>query len=376
MREGDIGDHFYILVEGQIEIVKALETPDERIVAIRQVGDFIGEMSLLNKDGLRTASVRAVSNSLLLEMVRADFDHLLECYPQLAYEMVRVLSFRLRATQNKTINDLREKNRQLRQAYDELKVAQEQLVEKERLERELQVAHDIQMSIVPAELPQAAGYDFGALMEPARMVGGDFFDFFPLRKGKFGVLIGDVTDKGVPAALFMAQTHAYLQAEAGCDISPRDTLLRVNQHLLRKDGNSYLVTVLYGILDQDTGVFEYARAGHELPLLYTPNVGITQTPLDVGLALGIQDNPPLDEKNLLIPSGGSLLIYTDGFTDGLSADDHELALSRLMETFNQIDGQEAGAQEICDQLFQLVSSSQGEEGQFDDVTLVVLKRMD
>ena len=123
------------------------------------------------------------------------------------------------------------------------------------------------MSVLPEALPTVENYEFGALIAPARAVGGDFYNILPIGRSRLAVVIGDVTDKGVPAAIFMAQTHALLQAEAGHGRSPRDTLLRVNKQLLRMNARGMFVTVLYGMLDIRTGEFCYARAGHELPLL-------------------------------------------------------------------------------------------------------------
>ena len=117
-----------------------------------------------------------------------------------------MLSSRLDQTQNRTILDLEEKNLQLTQAYDSLKAAQQQVIEKEKMELELNVARGIQQSMVPRTRPNLPGFDFGARMIPARAVGGDFFDFIPLDENALGIVIGDVSDKGVPAALFMALT--------------------------------------------------------------------------------------------------------------------------------------------------------------------------
>ncbi len=195
-REGEPGSSFDIIVDGQVEIIKALGTAEERLLAVRGPGDFFGEMSLLDPDGRRTASVRARTDLRLLTMARPDFDTLLQHRPALAYEMVRVLSLRLRESDNATIADLRAKNRELAQAYADLKAAQAQIVEKEKLEQELRTAHWIQQSILPREFPRLDGFDFGARMEPARAVGGDLFDFIPLGRDRVGVVIGDVSDKG------------------------------------------------------------------------------------------------------------------------------------------------------------------------------------
>ena len=270
-REGEPGASFDILVDGQVEIIKALGTLDERLLAVRGPGDFFGEMSLLDPDGLRTASVRARTPSCLLEMSRTDFDAVLQHRPALAYEIMRVLSLRLRESDNATIADLHEKNRELAQAYADLQAAQAQIIEKEKLEQELRMAHRIQQSILPSELPRLPRYDFGALIMPAKRVGGDLYDFIPLGKGRLGIAVGDVSDKGVPAAIFMALTRSLLRAEATRVVSPRRALERVNQLLLDMNDEGMFVTLLYGILDAQQGTFAYSRAGHELPLLFDPD---------------------------------------------------------------------------------------------------------
>src|SRR4030067_1032173 len=135
-------------------------------------------MSLIMPDGQRTASVRARGSAVLLSMSRKQFVDLLHRYPLLANSMVRVLSERLDATNTATFHDLTEKNRQLQQAYDDLKAAQALLIEKERLERALQLAAEIQLSILPDALPLVSGFDFGARILPARQVGGGFYYVF------------------------------------------------------------------------------------------------------------------------------------------------------------------------------------------------------
>lgn len=375
MREGERGDLFYVVIEGQIEIIKSFGTQEERLLGIRGSGEYIGEMSLFLRDGLRTASGRAVCHSQLLEMARTDFDEMLERRPHLAYELVRVLSLRLRTSQNETIRDLKKKNVQLRQAYDQLKAAQEELIEKQKLEHELKVARNIQMSILPNELPKIAGFDIGALMEPARLVGGDFFDVLQLDRDKLGIVIGDVTDKGVPAALYMAETHALIVAEASHGSPPKETLQRVNRHLLRTNDKGLFVTVLYGILDYHTGLFEYSRAGHELPLLLSPDYELIDITMDVGIPLGIQAEPTLDNQKLVIPPQSTLLLYTDGITDSLDMKEHFSALDILKKVLCQIASQGDNAQDLCDCLFQTLISNQDQIYQIDDVTLVALKRL-
>lgn len=369
-REGDVGDHFYIVISGQIEIVKALGTPDERLIAVRGPGEFVGELSLVNRDGLRMASVRSRGTAQLWEMPHADFDALLHRQPMLTYEIVTVLSQRLTAAHDSTIRDLHEKNSQLKQAYDELKAAQVQIIEKERLERELQVAYEIQMSILPQTLPQLAGYDFGAQIVPARAVGGDFFDVIPLSSDIVGIVIGDVADKGVPSAIFMAQTHALLYAEASRGIGPSEVLRNVNLHLTKMNESNLFVTVLYGQLERKTCEFTYARAGHELPIITVADGKTNLPPWSQGQFLGLLDDPIFDEQRVNIPPGCTLLLYTDGMTDGRNPEGDSFGLERLKAELGTLAGMPA--QDVCDQLFERLKTYQADAPQDDDVTLVAV----
>ena len=207
-------------------------------------------------------------------------------------------------------------------------------------------------------------------MAPARAVGGDFYNVLPISRNRVAVVIGDVTDKGVPAAIFMAQTHALLQSEASHGRSPRDTLLRVNQQLLRMNARGMFATVLYGVLDTRTGEFCYSRAGHELPLICSGGE-VSLTPRGPGQLLGILSKPELDQQTLLIPPGATLLLYTDGVTDTTGPDGSPFGLQRLRQTV--MDASCRSAQECCDEIFNVLQAYQGQEAQFDDITLVAVK---
>ena len=370
-QEGEIGDRFYIIIQGQIEVIKALGTPEERSIGFRGPGEFVGELSLINRSGLRTASVRSSGPAHLWEMSHKEFDDLLHRQPMMAFELINVLSERLTSAHDSTIKDLQEKNLELTEAYEELKAAQAQIIEKERLERELQVAFEIQTGILPQTLPDLEGYDFGALMVPARAVGGDFYDIVPLSTNKVGIIIGDVADKGVPSAIFMAQTHALLYAMAKRDTTPAQVLLHVNELLLKIGESSLFVTVLYGVLDRTTNLFSYARAGHELPIIITAKGKAEIAPYDQGQLMGILDDLILDEQTLSVPSGGMILLYTDGVIDARHTNGESFGMERLIDVIKQIH--RGSAQEQCDQLWQTLCEFQSKDAQEDDVTIVAVK---
>jgi serine phosphatase RsbU (regulator of sigma subunit) len=371
LREGEAGDRFYVIIEGTVEIIKALGTPEESLLGVRNPGDYLGEMSLLNWEGRRTASAQTCNDVSLIEVTREQFNDLLEKQPGLVFQMVREMSNRLANSQAQAIQVLQQKNKLLQDAYDDLKAAQAQLIEKERLERELQVAREIQLSILPRKMPTIQRYELGALIVPARAVGGDFFDIFSLDQNHLGVVIGDVTDKGVPAAIYMAQTRALLRAKAAPDLSPVDTLRRVNRVLLDTNDSGLFVTVLYGSLNLETGELDYARAGHEIPILMRSSGETYALPFDGGVPLGIIERPLLDEKRVDIRPGELLLLYTDGVTDGLNLASDAIGTEEL-ETLMRL-GNGLGSQAFCAHLSEAVNNRQGAKPQFDDVTLVAIR---
>ena len=369
-REGDPGEHLYVVVSGELEILMAPDTDDELILNILYEGEYLGEMSLILPGGHRTASARARGDVVLLSMSRKQFRDLLQRHPELSNTMVGVLSQRLDNTNISTFRDLTEKNRQLQQAFDELKEAQVQLIEKERLERELEVAADIQMSILPDVLPVHEKFDFGGRILPARQVGGDFYDVFVLDENKIGVLIGDVADKGVPSAIFMARAHALIIAEADSATTPGEVLRMANKHITRLEKSTQFVTALYGVLDTKTGEFSYARAGHEPPLLLHGHGDVHRLPHKPGMALGLWEDITLDEYSLFLPQGSLLVMFTDGMTDCRDPKGEPFGLQRIKETMAGLHGM--SAQLGCDQLFDTLMIYQSGSKQDDDVTLVAV----
>ena len=368
--EGQTGEHFYVVIYGQLEIIKSKGTAEERLVASRGPGDFVGELGLVNPDGLRTATVQSRGPASIWVMNRMEFHDLLGRHPAAAAEIVRVLSARLTNAHDRTIEDLHAKNEQLQAAYDELKAAQSELVEKEKLERELQVAYEIQMSILPQVLPGLDGINVGAKISPARAVGGDFFDAFLLDDDRLGIVIGDVADKGVPSAIFMAQTHALIYAEAQKDSHPGIVLTAVNKHLMRMNATGLFVTVIYGILDRAERCFTYARAGHELPFIATAGQ-VEMTEFEQGQPLGLLDDPVFDIQTLDMPPGQLLFLYTDGLSDCRSPDGEFFGLDRVETRLQACENE--SAQAVCDQVWEDLQYHQRGMAQDDDVTLVAVR---
>jgi sigma-B regulation protein RsbU (phosphoserine phosphatase) len=374
MREGTPTDRCYILLEGVVEIIKSAGTSEERVIAERGPGTLLGEMSLFSQQGLHTATVRAAVPLEVLEMTSADLDALLHRQPQLAYDLVGMIARRLEQSENQTILDLREKNRLLTQAYQELKAAQVRLVEQERLERELEIARQIQSSTLPRRLPRLAGYDFGAFISPARAVGGDFYDFIPLGHKRIGVAIGDVSDKGVPAALYMSLVYSLVRAEARRHRTPGTVLLAVNNLLIDMEVTHMYVTLVYGVLDYDRQEFSYARAGHPYPILLDASGRQEILAERVGQPLGMLPVPRLDEQSMPLPAGGVILLFTDGITEAADPLGSSFGDKRLVDALQRYAG--LPAQDICNSLYRLVDEHCGLTPQQDDITLVCLRHRD
>lgn len=369
--EGEVGDRFYIVVEGQVEVVKAIGSTEERLLGAKGPGGYLGEMSLFEPDGRRTASVRSEGGAHLLEMTRNGFESLLSDHPSIAYEIARALSALLRNADNSAIRDLKAKNRQLSEAYAELQAAQAQIIEKEKLEHELQVAREIQLSILPTELPTMEGYDFGASIVPAKAVGGDFYDFIQLDGDRMGIAIGDVSDKGVPAAIFMAMTRSLMRSEAKIATNPKQALEGVNRHLVEMNNAGMFVTVLYGVLDRRDRSFTYARAGHCLPIAFEDDGEIAMPACTRGQPIGVFDFPEIDEQRMLLPPASTLLLYTDGLTDAENASGQFFGLENLNKALKSATV--ATAQETCTYLLDTVEAFEAGTPPTDDLTLVVVK---
>ncbi|HET9221311.1 MAG TPA: SpoIIE family protein phosphatase [Roseiflexaceae bacterium] len=370
-REGDCGDRIYIVLSGQIAIVSALGTANEHVLGLRGVGEVVGEMSLFDPNGRRAASGRVQADAQLLELTHDDFDALLRRQPRLAYDLLRVLSTRLRDSEHALIRDLQAQNRQLAQAYADLQAAQAQIIEKETLERELQLAREIQESMLPHAMPRLEGFDIGARIVPARAVGGDLFDVFPLGSDSLGLMIGDVSGKGVPAAMFMALTRSLLRAEALRATTPETALRSVNRHLLEMNAAGMFVTVVYGILQQKTRAFCYARAGHELPRVWDASGASLSYAWGFGHPLGLLEEPSLDCRTIGMPPGGTLLLITDGVTE---ATDHCGAFFGPERLEMAVRASPArSAQRLCDDLVVTLADYHGEAPQHDDITLVAVR---
>jgi serine phosphatase RsbU (regulator of sigma subunit) len=260
---------------------------------------------------------------------------------------------------------------QLYEKIDQLEAAQAGLAQKERLERELELAREVQQSMLPRVFPVVPGYTFAARNCPARQVGGDFYDVIRLGQDGFGLVIADVSDKGMPAALYMALTRSLILAEAQRERSPRAVLANVNRLLLELGRTDMFVTVFYGVVDARTQRLSFCRAGHDYPVLLRH--GTVRTLKGGGAFLGFldQDELGLTEEQIDLLPGDRLVLYTDGLTDASAPDGELLGLGRLCELLQGCTEPEPS--DLCDAVFNSVSDYQEDAEQFDDMTMLVVQ---
>jgi serine phosphatase RsbU (regulator of sigma subunit)/anti-sigma regulatory factor (Ser/Thr protein kinase) len=242
---------------------------------------------------------------------------------------------------------------------------------RERIEQELQVATLIQQQFLPRSLPDLPDWQVAAYYGPARAVGGDFYDFIELPDGRIGVVVGDVTDKGVPAALIMARTHSVLRAEAPRLVEPGAVLARANDLLCEEMPSNMFVTCLYGVLEPSTGRFVFANAGHNLP--YLRSDGSVDELRATGMPLGLLPGMVYEEADVAVGAGQGLLLYSDGFVEAHAPDGEMYGFPRFRDAFGAFDG-DIGS-ELVDRLLDELHAFTGRGWeQEDDLTLVALRR--
>jgi serine phosphatase RsbU (regulator of sigma subunit) len=371
VREGDAGERFRIILEGEVEVVKALATPGARTLRILGPGQFFGEVGLLLADGRRSASVRARSSVRLLEMGRADFEALLAQHPTLGLAILRAIVARMRQNDDALIQELQQNNDQMRQAYADLQAAQEQLLEKQRLEVELQTAYRIQQRFLPTTLPDVPGWQVEAYWQPAQVVGGDFYDFLSLPGGRLGIVVGDVAGKGVPAALVMATTHTMLRTAAELFASPAAILQRVNNLLVAQVDPLMFVTCCYCVLDPATRQLTFANAGHLPPYRQTAHEVMELRAR--GLPLGLMPGVEYQETEALLHPGDSLIFYSDGLIEAHSPQGEMFGFPRFCDALLRYGNTPNLIANLRGQLRAFTGDDGSPE---DDVTLIALRQLD
>ena len=253
------------------------------------------------------------------------------------------------------------------------RLVEQEKIERELLEQELQVARRIQQASLPKEVPTLEGWQIAPYYQPAREVGGDFYDFLELKDGRLGVVIGDATGHGVPAALLMSTTCGMLRAVALSLDSPGDVLERVNEALFARIPPGTFVTCFYGVLDPQSGRFAYANAGHDLPYVHRGSGGGTAEELRArGMPLGLMPGMSYEEKEVTLEAGESVLFYSDGLVEAHDPEGEMFGFPRLRTLVAEHGKERALVDLLMEELYSFAGDGWEQE---DDITLVTLEKL-
>jgi serine phosphatase RsbU (regulator of sigma subunit)/predicted ester cyclase len=249
---------------------------------------------------------------------------------------------------------------------------EQEIRERERVEQELRVARSIQQASLPKEVPTLEGWQISPLYQPAREVGGDFYDFFELEGGKVGLAVGDATGKGMPAALAVTASSSMLRAVAqDSSYSPGEVMGRVNETLLARIPPNMFVTCFYAILDPESGHLSYANAGHDLPYLRRRG-GEAEELRARGMPLGLMPGMSYEEKETILEAGQTALFYSDGLVEAHDPEGGMFGFPRLWELVAEHGEEKSLGRFLLEQLYSFVGESWEQE---DDITLLTLRRL-
>ena len=356
--------------EGEFEFVFA-HNGDEALTKLKEDPDLDVVMSDINMpvmDGLTLLSRLTDINRVLKAVIVSaygDLPNIRTAMNRGAYDfLVKPIDFQdFEVTLNKTIREL--------QTIKEGFKARERLT---AIQNELSVASRIQQSILPREFPPFPSrndFEIYAEMMPAREVGGDFYDFFLIDRERLGIVIGDVSGKGVPAAILMAVSRTLLKATALQGISAGECLHYVNVVLTKQSDPAMFVTIFYGILHTNTGELEYSIGGHNPPYLFSPSGSITALKEPSGVIVGAFEHTAYQTGRIKLNPGDGIFLYTDGVTEAQDVDANEFSEARL-EDFLQRSVNTPVAEIVRDVIGEIRTFSAGAP-QADDITTLALR---
>jgi sigma-B regulation protein RsbU (phosphoserine phosphatase) len=243
--------------------------------------------------------------------------------------------------------------------------------EKERLIKEIEIARGIQQSFLPDSAPQIKGIDIVAVTVPARMVSGDFYDFIPIEKDKWGIVIADVSGKGVPAALFMALSRTLMRASATVALSPAEAVSHVNTLMMRDSKASMFVTLFYAVVDAGPKVLRYANAGHNPPIFIRGATSNTVFLKAQSAPLGVVSDIGVTTEEIVLKNNDIIVLYTDGVTEAANNRGERFEMERFQRVL--LENRHLAADEIIKSIEKEVALFVADQPQFDDITLMVIK---
>ncbi len=343
-REGELGDTMYVVLDGEVKVT--LET-----MPISQLapGSILGEMALVDNSP-RSATAIAATDCWLLPLDQNRFKALIPAHPEFSIEVMTIMAQRLRRLMDEE-------------------------VKRQRMEEELNIGRQIQLSLLPRQCPDIPGWEIGALYKAARQVGGDLYDFIsvPEHPHQLHLVVADVTGKGVPAALFMAFGRTVLRTATHIENSPAEVLRRTNRTILQDIGYQLFLSTFYATLDTQTGILTYANGGHDWPFWYHAHTQEIEVLMTSGLLLGVfQDIAFVEEKIQLLP-GDVLVLYTDGVTEARDQTGDLFGEERLAKVI--VEAAACSAQQLAETVVSAVTDFTGAIPQTDDLTLVIVKKL-
>ena len=358
-REIRSGKYEFVFAHNGVEAVKVLNKDED-------IDMVISDINMPQMDGLTLLEqISEINPNIRSIIVSAygDMKNIRTAMNRGAFDFVtKPLDFGdLRVTIERTLRHMEE--------WREALSSREKLV---ALQNELDVASGIQQFILPTVFPSRDDYQIYASMEPARNVGGDFFDVVRLEGNRVGLAIADVSDKGVPAALFMMSSRTWMKGAAISSPEPGTVLGEVNALLHEDNETQMFVTVLYAVYDPETGEFTYASGGHDAPLLVHPDGSSELLPLTGGIALGIVSDLAYGQNSVVLDHGDTLVLYTDGVTEAMNGEGEQFGIERLRKVFS--DRAPKDANEAAHKIFEAVNTFADGAAQSDDITCLTLRR--
>ncbi len=239
------------------------------------------------------------------------------------------------------------------------------------VQQEMKLANEIQRNLLPNNLPELEGYEFAGISIPAKEVGGDYFDFINISESTIACCLGDVSGKGMPAAMLMSNLQATMHSQVLHNPEPQSCISTTNRLLYYNTDTKQYATFFYGLLDWKQHRFKFTNAGHNPPLLFRTDRSMTELKTE-GIPLGFLDAFDYTQESVSIGKGDFLIIYTDGISEAMNAEEEEFGEERMMNLLQQAHGDNAG--QILENLMNAVKKFTGDTEQSDDITVMVIKR--
>src|SRR5262245_25419733 len=371
------GDTLYVIVDGRVQISRTFQNGERQVLREMGPGEFFGEMALL-EDKPRSARVSTLTPTTFLAVTRQRFNTLIEQHPGVAINFLKAISAQLRQQYREQavlleekqtlVEALAAKNVALEHALAKLQAALVTVAEHERVKRDLEIAHEIQQQMLPATFPQAPGLCLHATTIPATWVGGDLYDAIRLEADRVGFLLGDVSGKGIPAALQMARLMGEFRACASHCADPQSVMQVLNGLLCQRNLRfGSFVTVQYVVLDVIRRHIQFICAGHPPLLLRHADGQIEHLGAALNIPLGVEETFAYHQEEQQLRAGDTLLLYSDGTYERRDSQGAQLGISHLARLFAAAPGD---PEAVVSALQTALDAFSDAEGVTDDTTLL------